>query len=210
MPALRMQGEGSNLQGSCKDSAPEVRTINSDVTPLELDRAFNKMDASRSGKISKKDISGMLDDLGYSSKEKNCVIDTLDVDGDGAVSKEEFLRACESDDSDAVCDVKIETTKEMDVSDKAIICEFYQRLVSFRRKQKGEHPARPCSSASFPLVLLGHLSFSLPPLLPLLSRLPLSHFSHPLFSSPPRPLLLQPPLSSSTCNGCNERGGICR
>ena len=129
---MQTGGESGGLGESCKDNAPEAGPIDSDILSLELKRAFSNMDAGKTGKLEVDDIGKVLGDLGYTLDEASCVIQTLDVDGDGSVSKDEFLRACESE---TVCVTRAPSGK--DLNDKAIICEFYQRLVSYRRKQKG-------------------------------------------------------------------------
>ena len=119
---------------SCRDNAPAAQPRAEKIDRKEMQRAFNKMDPQGKGTLGLKEVDGVLDEMGYSELEKVCVLDTLDFNGDGVVTQEEFFRACHEEG--AVCAVESITLKKDDVDEKEIMFEFYRRLSLYMRKKK--------------------------------------------------------------------------
>ena len=115
---------------SCRENAPVAAPLVTDIELVELQRAFRSIDSMKTGKLGLREVDSVLDDLGYDEMEKVCVLDTLDFDGDGTVTEDEFFRACKGEGES--CIVKNAPLQR----EQEIMSDFYQRLIEYRRKQK--------------------------------------------------------------------------
>jgi len=102
-----------------------------------MKRAFDRIDSMKQGRLGLKEVDRVLDDLSYTESEKNCVLDTLDFDGDGTVTHDNFFRACQSG---TVCVTKNGNTEGVEIltdpGDMEIMYEFYRRLSAYMRVKR--------------------------------------------------------------------------
>ncbi|EKX36547.1 hypothetical protein GUITHDRAFT_145710 [Guillardia theta CCMP2712] len=116
------------------------------ITPADLSQAFEQMDADGSGSLSAEEVMSVLKAMGYAEQERRCIFENIDADKDGAVSKVEFLRACESETICAIVDEDSkdggwkEELKEQDATpeDELSVKNFYKSLIQYMRKRPEE------------------------------------------------------------------------
>eukprot|EP00960_Hanusia_phi_P065870 766239-Hanusia_phi.AAC.3 len=122
------------------------------ITPSDLSQAFEQMDADGSGSLSAEEVMSVLKEMGYAEQERRCIFDNIDADRDGAISKSEFLRACESE---TICAIVDDDTKEegwwkeeeKTPEEELSVKNFYKSLIKYMKKQpnKGQGPGAPRS-----------------------------------------------------------------